>query len=748
MKRILLSTCLVLAALLFSGGCGKTQDQSKSGNKRLEGTAEDLWGNRIDLSTYDRGLTLVEPFSPSFCGYCLLVGEFVEINYFRVNHLRGGHNFEQCLFSPQKDIYAFQKYYRDTSTVLTWPVSLHRYHEDGYPALLAFQDGEQILNGNLDNYGVTFKQRASVWWSGQDVPQPLLPSGMKMAETWQYETKGSTVVFIVPDRDTSLFREMSDAYRGKAEYPVRYESDVTSEDLKGNLEFVGKSPAFRFASFTGQDLPFAFDDTSFQLGTYSFPRLSTGIRAIAPNPYRRDRYVSLKLSPSEGGRGGYAGWADFRIWQWDAAGNRSQVLLDGRFAKDEQNHWRFADSLAVAYANLKSFCKGGVCPVPGYLLRPAVRHLYTAANAVWTTGAGGRSLTVGNDACRFPSLATSPDGAVAVVWEERGDILMAIIDRSGTAVTRQVEDGAADAYNPLVVWDGDSFLILYLSNADNYYHLYGRYLDNGSFSPEFRMTGPASFDVLTPAVASANGTVALAWSDWCANTRFPKYRLIRQRTLGPILDILVVPDGAGIKYTNAWGISLAMSKTGEPYGMWNQHYPAAMCACGGPLKGPVTTPQRLTGSAETSEVGEYPSTALDSEESQWAVWCTSGPATYGGESQRVLVARYDSAAGGWSLPFTVSRDSQTFLAQTPSMAIGPDNSIWVAYSGRPKDERQPWGIYLTHTVEGKWQAPIRISEEGTSGRAPSLVLDAIGRPWVTWHAGVGNSMRVRVWTVE
>lgn len=631
--------------------------------------------------------------------------------------------------------------------MLTGPLRLHDYHLDGYPALLAFRDGEQVLNGYLDDYGTTFKERAAEWWPDQEVPEPLLPSGMKMADNWKYETKGSRVIVVVADQDTGRFNDISRTLEGKAGTVVRFERDLSAEDLQENLEFVGETRAFTFSTIAGQELPFRFDDTSLHMGAYSFPRTSTAGRVIVPNPYRRDRYLSLILSAS-GGIPGWAGWADFRLSQRDSVDGSMKVLLDGRFAKDDQNHWRFADSLAVAHANLKSFCEGGVCPIPSYLLEPAVHHPYSASRPNWIMDSRGRTLTLGNEACRFPSIAVSPDGAAAVVWEERGDILLGLVDRDGNVTIQQVEDGVADAYNPLVVWDGSSFLILYLSNTDIYYHLYGRYIDNGRFSPEIRLTSPASVDVVAPAVASANGTVAVAWSDWCANLRFPKYRLIKQRTLGPISDIPVVPDGAGVNYTNAWGISLAMSQSGRPYGMWNQHYPAAICACGGPLGGPVTTPQRLTGSAETSEVGEYPSTALDAGGTQWAAWCTSGLATYGGNPQCVLVAKFDSAAGSWSLPYTISSDSQTFLAQTPSMAIGADNTVWVAYSGRPKDERQPWGIFLTQLVDGKWQTPIRISEEGVSGRAPVLTMDTRGKPWIAWHAGVGDAMKVRVWTAE
>lgn len=53
----------------------------------LEGMAEDLWGNKINLSKYDKGVVLIHPFSPADCGYCLIDGEFVKENYFKNNEL-------------------------------------------------------------------------------------------------------------------------------------------------------------------------------------------------------------------------------------------------------------------------------------------------------------------------------------------------------------------------------------------------------------------------------------------------------------------------------------------------------------------------------------------------------------------------------------------------------------------------------------------------------------------------------------
>ena len=56
-RTLTLSVLLILSAIIFV--------QADDEPMRLQGTAEDLWGNPIDLGSYDHGITLIEPFSPS-----------------------------------------------------------------------------------------------------------------------------------------------------------------------------------------------------------------------------------------------------------------------------------------------------------------------------------------------------------------------------------------------------------------------------------------------------------------------------------------------------------------------------------------------------------------------------------------------------------------------------------------------------------------------------------------------------------
>ncbi|MEW6049718.1 MAG: hypothetical protein AB1644_01460 [Candidatus Zixiibacteriota bacterium] len=734
---------LALSALLLV--CKRSGPETSG--KRLAGIAEDLWGNQIDLSQLNRSITLIEPFSPSYCGYCMLVGEFVTLNYFHTNAVHGGMNVQQCLFSPQRDIYAYMKYYRDTTSVLTYPVSLHDYHRDGYPAMLAFRDGEQILKGFLDDYGVTFKQRAAEWWPEAGTPPVTLASGLKMAENYMIEARSPMVVTVIPDDATRLHDYYKERFTKKNGFDVKYECELTEQDCEHHLEFVGETRKFRFDHIAHEELPFAFDSDVVRFGAYSFPKEETGLLAVAPNPYNREKYVRFELYAAGTMRIVYEGWVDFCVWRYDSTATQPKLLLDGRFAKEPGCKWRFADSLSVAYENLKGYCEGGVCPVPSYLLRPVVHHDYSPKSSPWRESPDGRVMILGNRNCRLPSIAVRADGTAAIAWEEQGDIVVALTNADSQGSTRLVEDGEADAYNPQIVWDGSSFLIVYLCDRDGWYHLYGRFLDGDHLSDEIRLSGPGTYEVITPALASNGaGQVVAAWSEWKANLRYPRYCMITGRTVGKARDIAVIPDGDDMGYINAWGFSLAVDRSGRPFGMWNQHYPSTLCACGGPLDGPVTTPQKLTGNVETSEIGEYPSTALDPRGAQWATWSSNSMETYAGKGQRILVSRYDSEAQTWVTPYVVSEGTETHQNQTPHIAIVSDGSVWVVWSGRSKDGHSQWGIYLTKFSGNLWSPPILISEENLSARAPEICLGPNDKPWVSWHAGIGENMTVRVWT--
>ena len=747
MKRWLPLVSILILSLLCLSNCDQSSRSADQG--ALHGIAEDLWGSQIDLGPYNSGLTIIEPFSPSECGHCLISGEFVELNYFAANRRYGGHNFEQCLFSPQLDIYTFQKCYRESTTVLTYPVTLHDLHRDGYPALLAFKDGEQILQGWIDDYDFTFRERARQWWPEWVEPKVLLASG-KIRDNYYMLPEEARLVIVVPAADTALRDEMSRNLQSKERLArknsVEFESELIPEDLVSNLVYWGDPTAFTFEALTAAELPVQVGGTDLTVGPYRFPKQGYGLHALMPNPHNRECYLVLNLFKGMLTFNQREPWVDFSVWKDGSGGKSFQMLVDGRFAKHEDGTWYFADSLSVVYANLKDHCSGGVCPIPSALSRKTEHHSLDTSFVPWKQTAFGKVATLGSANCRFPSIAVAPTGEAGIVWEENGDVFFCRLTEDGTPRFFTIEDGSPDSYNPRISFDGKSFIVVYLSDqSGHYYRVYGRIIDGDNLSDEFLVSAPGAFDDVTPAVASnLSGETVVAWSQWKANQRFSQYRRLNNRIPGPIDSIRVVPAGPNDRYVNAWSVNLAISADGRECGMWNQHYPAILCACGGPLTGPVSTPQKLTGDVETSECGEYPDVALDSAGTQWAIWSSVGFRVKDGDTQQVIVSHFDTLSRAWAIPTIVSQSTQTFLNQTPHLAIAGDESMWAVWSGRPQGEDSHWGIYLNRYSQGSWGRPELISDTDETARAPEIALGPDNKLWITWHSGTGEQMRTKV----
>lgn len=118
--------------------------------------------------------------------------------------------------------------------------------------------------------------------------------------------------------------------------------------------------------------------------------------------------------------------------------------------------------------------------------------------------------------------------------------------------------------------------------------------------------------------------------------------------------------------------------------------------------------------------------------------------------QKVLASCYDQAKACWTLPHRLSHQEQTVLNQTPRAVVDSDGVLWVAWSGRPSadDVDQPWGIYLSRFTGDDWSAPVLVSAEGESSRAPDIVVGDDKRVWITWHAGTGDAMKIKVLECE
>lgn len=704
----------------------------------LTGTAEDLWGNSIDLSCFNKGLILIESFSPSNCGYCLSDGEFIKANYFAHNGTPGA-NFYQSVFSPQLDNYAFLKHYRsDTIPALTFPVTLHRYQKLGFPYLIAFRDGKLLYSGSSNPYDDIYKSLVPLLWPRQSAPSMHLTSPYKISDNIIYETKSPVRVIVLPDQ-TDEARIKKIQRQVDKTVIVRREKDLTAEDLTHHLEFGDKLTAFTFATFKNRQMPIQLDGDSLRIGTFTFPKGAIGLHAAIPNPFAPTRYIILKLSADNCREFVYQSWTDFAICRCRPNTDSCEVLMDGFFAKGKDNAWRFADSLIVTYANLKDYCKGGVCPLP----REGNQEHVMRSTSSWET-TYGTMASFGTSGCRFPNIAADVDGTIGIAWEERGNILLGLVKPDGQRFIQPFENSDADSYNPQIVWDGQSFFVAYLCDRERQYRLYGRYLDGENVSDEVPLSVAGSYDIMMPSLASdGRGKIIAAWTEWKANSRYPRFRIINNRTPGPVTDARIV-DTLTDGYVNAWYYSLCLTPDGRLYAAWNQHYPSILGVCAGNLVDKGSSVTHLDADELKAEIGGYPATLVDRDGKQWVFWQSGAFTTYSGKPQSIRAAFSSGNHQNWSIPFTLSFESQTFFNQTPKATLDSAGSIWVVWSGRPQSPDGQWGIYLAHFVDGRWSSPIMISEPGVCGRAPNICIGKDNTVWIVWHSGIGEKMVIRL----
>jgi hypothetical protein len=193
MKRVI--CCFFAIMLLCLSVCQRQEQQPKHIRKAL-----DLWGSEIRLSKYRHGVLLIYPFSPLYCGYCLVDGEFVRENYYRNTIEQGGTFFGMCLFNPQLDIYSFQKHYREEFPVLTAPVSLHLLYNGGFPFMIAFEDGKSIYSDCISPYEEVFDTLRTRLWKSKDVPLRPTSPGM-MAYYFVEENESGQGIIVLADGD-------------------------------------------------------------------------------------------------------------------------------------------------------------------------------------------------------------------------------------------------------------------------------------------------------------------------------------------------------------------------------------------------------------------------------------------------------------------------------------------------------------------------------------------------------------------
>lgn len=735
--------------------------QNQSGDiARLEGRAEDLWGSQYELSQFAKGVTIIQPFSPANCGYCLVDGEFVKENYLRNNRRAGGTNFLQCLFNPQLDIYTFQKHYRETSTcVLTFPLALHHYHRNGFPFLIAFQDGKLTYTGGLHPYEETFRRLRPQLWPVED--PPLTPtSPLHMATRFIFENQSELAVTVYADQDQvgakQAEKRLAQSKQRQEKTPtlVKHESELSTDDYQKNLYFTGITEQFRLGFLSPASTPLRLDtpgaplsitSSSIKIGDYEFPKSRVGLSACFPNPFNRERYVVLNLSGSNLKSGIHENSVDYTIHQ-DGANGRPEILLHGFFEKSGDG-WRFSRALAYGKAaNKKPSSAQGIRPTPSESPKTDAGGRHQVHVSSWLKTPNGGMKTLGTGSSRFPSLTVDKDGICWVAWEENGDILVASINRPADDIAVAVESDSSDSFNPVIAHDGSALWIFYLNNQDGFYRLYARWLDGPRLSDQILLTEREPFDVITPAVTSNQaGKIAVAWSEWKANFRFLRFRVIENRSLGNIGDAAVKQVGGQVAgYVNAWYPSLAIDESGQPWGAWNQHYPAILGVCAGNLLRQADSVTRLTDSFQTSENGGYPSMVIDRQGKKWVFWESFAWDVAEGIPQKVLGSWYDQANERWSLPYTISLDEQTMWNQTPRAAVDSSGTVWTVWSGRQNDVNKPWGIRVACLSNDRWSVPRLVSEEGLNARAPAIAIGNDAKVWLAWHWGTGEQMQIKV----
>jgi hypothetical protein len=685
-------------------------------------------------------------------------------NYFKNNTAAGGSNFLHCLFNPQLDIYTYVKHYRETSTpVLTFPPALHRYHRGGFPFLTAFRDGHRIHRGVITPYEETFLSLRAKFWPGRDA-RVTPTSTMQMATRFVWVNESHLGVAVVPDGDSVQYSRISKwAAKGTTKgFTIKYERDLLDTDLRKNLWFEGKAERFKFTVFQNRTMPLRVSPSTIQLGDYEFPTREVSLKACCPNPHNREKYVLFVLTEKNGRKLPRARHVDFAVFGEGLSGTR-EPIFHGVFRKDADNRWEFSDSLAFGDTDLSRYrrkaarsapgdrqegptgiCEKGICPGPS---RPSGNHEiheHKAQIAPWVTTPNGEIRTLGTSACRFPSMTVDADGVCWVAWEENGDILLASVNRPESQVALAVEHDTSDSFNPIIVSHGIALWTFYLNNREGFYWLYGRYFDGSRLSDPILVSERAPVDVITPAAVSDHqDTIVVAWSEWEVNQKFLKYRSAANRAFGKIQDVAIKRVLGG--YANAWYPSLAMDGNGRAWGAWNQHYPATLGVCAGNLVKRATSVTRLTGHISTNENGGYPSIVLDGQGRKWVFWESfSWDIVTEGKPQRILASCYDDERKQWTLPYTLTHEKQTVLNQTPRAAVDENGVLWAVWSGRKDDLAKPWAIYLSRFSEKRWTVAQHISEDGVNSQAPNICIGKAGSLWVSWHAGVGEDMRVKV----
>jgi len=713
--------------------------------------AEDLWGTTIPFGRIIRSpqTTIIQPFSASNCGYCLIDGWFVEKNYFETNRTKGGSNFTLSLFNPQQDNYAFTKHYRDTLTpVLTWPPDLYRYHEDGFPAILAFRNGEQVVKipeGSLYPYDSSFEKLKMTLWNDTSVHfQPV--SELHFATRIIDENMNYTATCVVADGNQMAFDRNSEFALKARCYHVKYLGQFTPGDGRKNILLEGKFGREVYRNLTQGQSPFRMEgDSILCLGRYRFGVDTIGISAGFPNPMNPEKYLVCHIRGLKVEKGFFDNSVDYTIYTCDSHSKTTRILIHGFFAKHPGNRWIFADSLCFSLLKAGEAIENcvGICKLPDK--KYFAEHPVKIAKPRVRKNSHGDEYTFGNKACRFPSIATDDKGTAWVCWEEQGDILLSSVDRENP-VSIAVEHDHSDSYNPLVTFADGRLWVFYLNNRDGFYRVYGRSFDQRVLGEPVLCSEVLPCDAVTPAMVSSKNGITLAWTYWKANFRFPFYRLIRNGIPDTVHAISAAESASLPGYVNSWYVSLTADASGKVWGAWNQHYPAILGVCSGNLDGKAIPVTRVTDDVENCENGGYPSGLHDASGRRWVFWESSSWGVPHGEKQTIRYSVFDTLTGAWSPSAAIPKDENTILNQTPQAVCAENGKIYLTWSGRTQEG--DWALYMAIREKDSWTRPIRLTSGSEPARAPKIIPGQNNSIWVACHSGKGTKMKVKVFRLK
>ncbi|MBI4648187.1 MAG: hypothetical protein HY738_16790 [Bacteroidia bacterium] len=724
------SLSLLTCAILFSCNAPNVKRQS----------AEDNWGNKIDFESViaQEKPTVVVPFSTSNCGYCLMDGFFTEKNYIETNKKFGGESYHQCLFNPQLDIYTFEKHFRWTSPTLTYPASLHDYHKDGFPALLAFRGGKQIIS-DFYNYA-KFDSLKEILWN-ENVT--LIPTGdLHITNAFINENEIFGAVFVVPGDHSISAGIIENGNKWRA-YSCKHITALSQEDLQKHLSLTGK---FTFTEmkqfFSGHSIPVQFENNRIYLGNYSYDYDSTGLYACFPSPFNKEKYLLISLYSDYAECPWQSNYIDYIIYTGKGVENAKRLLY-GHFDKSTDYDWKFCEAIAFSDVEKSHHCIHK-CRMPEK--SKVEENQAYEINHEFSEDKGKQIWTLGNSNCRFPEIVVDEKGNCIAAWEEEGNILLAEIKAGDEVNTLFIENNETDSYNPKVVNNGDRTWIFYLNNQDRYYRLYAKIFDGLRVSDEILISGTGPFDVITPDVVSdGKDEMTAGWCEWKANFRYLKYRTIDHGIPKEIQDVqTTLPVYTDDKYVNAWYPSLCYDNTSTVWGAWNQHYPAIFGVCAGRLDTIASPVTRQAAKMDDWENGGYADIFIDKTNHKFITWESFGWNIYEGKSQKIKISGFDEESGKWKIGEVISDDRQTQYNQTPSGACTSQDIKYVVWSGRSKADEASWGIFLSVCNDNIWSEPELISPPDENARHPKIVADKQDHVWISWHVGIGNGMRVKV----